>query len=190
MKRTIKLTENDLHNIIKESVNHILSELDWRTYQSAAEKALDRGEWDGRRPDEFKQAATNSFNRQNGHGLKNVPYGNGSGENMRGYSNIYAGGNKYGPDGDIFSTTSGQEIRTTDSILRGNGKRGDAYPQEQESEYHQTNSLNPLLKYKQMKGDKEVRDYFNGKSKYVKGKGWKYIIKGGSNKRDSFFISK
>lgn len=42
MKRTIKLTENDLHNIIKESVNHILSELDWRTYQSAAEKANDR----------------------------------------------------------------------------------------------------------------------------------------------------
>ena len=40
MKRKIKLTESDLHNIIKESVNHILSELDWRTYQSAARKAI------------------------------------------------------------------------------------------------------------------------------------------------------
>lgn len=39
MKRRIRLTESDLHNIIKESVNHILSELDWRTYQSAADKA-------------------------------------------------------------------------------------------------------------------------------------------------------
>lgn len=39
MKRKIKLTESDLHNIIKESVNHILSELDWRTYQSASDKA-------------------------------------------------------------------------------------------------------------------------------------------------------
>lgn len=39
MKRKIKITESDLHNIIKESVNHILSELDWRTYRSAADKA-------------------------------------------------------------------------------------------------------------------------------------------------------
>ena len=38
-KRRIRLTESDLHNIIKESVNNILSELDWRTYQSAADKA-------------------------------------------------------------------------------------------------------------------------------------------------------
>ena len=38
-KKTIRLTESDLHNIIKESVNNILSELDWRTYQSAADKA-------------------------------------------------------------------------------------------------------------------------------------------------------
>ena len=39
MKRKIKLSESDLHNIIKESVNNILSELDWRTYQSASDKA-------------------------------------------------------------------------------------------------------------------------------------------------------
>ena len=39
MKRRIRLTESDLHNIIKESVNHILSELDWRTYDNASEKA-------------------------------------------------------------------------------------------------------------------------------------------------------
>ena len=41
MKKVIKLTESDLHNIIKESVNNILSELDWRTYSSAASKAFD-----------------------------------------------------------------------------------------------------------------------------------------------------
>lgn len=39
MRKKIKLTESDLHNIIKESVNHILSELDWRTWQSASDKA-------------------------------------------------------------------------------------------------------------------------------------------------------
>ena len=40
MKQKIKLTESDLHRIIKESVKQVLSELDWRTYQSAAEKSM------------------------------------------------------------------------------------------------------------------------------------------------------
>lgn len=38
-KKLIRLTESDLHNIIKESVNNILTELDWRTLASAEEKA-------------------------------------------------------------------------------------------------------------------------------------------------------
>ena len=42
-KRTVKLTESELHSIIKESVNTILSELNWRTYASAADKAYVRG---------------------------------------------------------------------------------------------------------------------------------------------------
>ena len=37
-KKIIKLTESDLHNIIKESVKNLLTELDWRTYDSAANK--------------------------------------------------------------------------------------------------------------------------------------------------------
>lgn len=38
MKRVIKLTEQDLHRIIKESVDKCLTELDWRTFQSAKRK--------------------------------------------------------------------------------------------------------------------------------------------------------
>lgn len=41
MKKRIKLTESDLHNIIKESVKNILTELDWRTYANAMKKAED-----------------------------------------------------------------------------------------------------------------------------------------------------
>ena len=37
-KKLIRLTEGDLHRIIKESVNQILTELDHRTYASAAQK--------------------------------------------------------------------------------------------------------------------------------------------------------
>lgn len=36
--KIVRLTEQDLHNLIKESVAHCLNELDWRTYQSAAKK--------------------------------------------------------------------------------------------------------------------------------------------------------
>lgn len=42
MKRKIRLTESDLHNIIKESVETILSELDWKTYANAEGEALKR----------------------------------------------------------------------------------------------------------------------------------------------------
>lgn len=38
MKNRIRLTETQLHQVIKESVGKVLSELDWRTYASAAKK--------------------------------------------------------------------------------------------------------------------------------------------------------
>lgn len=37
--KKIKLNESDLHDIIKESVKKVLSELDWRTYRNAAQKS-------------------------------------------------------------------------------------------------------------------------------------------------------
>ena len=42
MKKIIRLTESDLHGIIRNSVNKILSELDWRTYANAANKSAER----------------------------------------------------------------------------------------------------------------------------------------------------
>ena len=35
-KKLIRLTESDLHGIVKESVNRVLTELDWKTYANAA----------------------------------------------------------------------------------------------------------------------------------------------------------
>ena len=36
--RRVRLTEGQLHNVIKESVSQILNELDWKTYDSAMTK--------------------------------------------------------------------------------------------------------------------------------------------------------
>lgn len=60
MSKVIRLTESDLHNMIKEAIN----ELDWRTYASAAKKANDRGE---DRSMDFADAATDSFNKEFGY---------------------------------------------------------------------------------------------------------------------------
>ena len=38
--RRIRLTEGQLHNVIRESVSQILNELDWKTYDNAAKKRI------------------------------------------------------------------------------------------------------------------------------------------------------
>ena len=44
MKQIIRLTEGDLHRIIRNSVNEaLLNELDWKTYANASNKARNRG---------------------------------------------------------------------------------------------------------------------------------------------------
>ena len=37
-RNRVRLTESQLHNVIKESVKQVLSELDWKTYANAANK--------------------------------------------------------------------------------------------------------------------------------------------------------
>ena len=41
MKKKIRLTESQLHKVIKESVNKLLTELDWKTYANAERKWAD-----------------------------------------------------------------------------------------------------------------------------------------------------
>ena len=38
--KLIRLTESDLTKIVKESVNKVLTELDWKTYANAAKKII------------------------------------------------------------------------------------------------------------------------------------------------------
>ena len=42
MKQVIKLTEGDLHRMIRECVHGALNELDWKTYANAEKKARAR----------------------------------------------------------------------------------------------------------------------------------------------------
>lgn len=63
-KQVIRLTEGDLHSIIKESVNKILTELDWKTYANAAKIASNNGD---NRTSKFRDAAITRFNNEYGY---------------------------------------------------------------------------------------------------------------------------
>lgn len=65
MRRTIRLTENDLHRVVKESVRQCLAELNWKTYANAAKKASYRGEPE--RASAFRDAAIQNFNDEFGY---------------------------------------------------------------------------------------------------------------------------
>jgi len=68
-KKLIRLTEGDLHNIVKESVNRILTELDWKTYASAAKKASERKD---KRAGNFHDAAEKELSKKYGYNSGNA----------------------------------------------------------------------------------------------------------------------
>ena len=68
MKQVVILTESDLHRVIKESVNSILSELDWKTYANASQKRKEQG--DLQKAHNLKLYAGKQF--QNKHDLPNL----------------------------------------------------------------------------------------------------------------------
>ena len=67
-KNIIRLTESDLHRIIKESVNKVLkeaiNELDPRTYASLADKRAAQGNY--KKASDARDAAVNAWNREYG----------------------------------------------------------------------------------------------------------------------------
>ena len=63
-KKLIRLTESDLHKVIKESVNKVLTELDWKTYDSAMRKAAAKKDFD--RAGRFGRASKDALNRDFG----------------------------------------------------------------------------------------------------------------------------
>lgn len=62
MKQTIRLTESDLHKVIKESVKQVISELDRRTYYNASTK-----DYMPQRKTQFLEKSADEFNKQFGY---------------------------------------------------------------------------------------------------------------------------
>lgn len=159
-KKLIRLTESDLHRIVKESVNRVITELDWRTYANAAKKSREQASADWDRAKEnpsdyshyydydkhtararnFDNAASQMLDKQYG-GRHSVSTEDPHIQWLRRY-----------PESEI--DVSHDAYRP----LKGYEEDWPAHSTTTHDNYHI--------------GNKEISDFAHGKSKYVKGKGW------------------
>ena len=125
-KKSIRLTESQLRQMVRESVDKVLQEVSFQTAQAAYQASQDpnrpispamqrrmannQGAFAQQRGN-LKQGASNAFNRDYGYNLKNVPYGSGDDSEMTVADQnkpFYGGGNLYAPKGDYFDSAAGK----------------------------------------------------------------------------------
>ena len=180
MKRTIRLTESDLHRIVKESVNKLITELDWKTYQNAAKKAhlkalddygygqpnydKDKSSEYFRKSNEFSKAAEDAFNRE---------YGYDDGRYHLGLNSRRQGSSKTAPGYGTFPYYDTSEISA--------GDRNDTYKwggrtceKDLPLEYDFHRNITPKnVVDKFDSANDELNNYKRGNYEYKKGQGWK-----------------
>lgn len=183
-KNKIRLTESQLHRVIRESVKQALSELDWKTYANAGKKAGEGGDISAQRemnpkgtPNQWFKDASNARYRANKFYDKareqfDTDYGYSNGSLYdKDASNVRMGG----------SFTSSEEFSPHAVGYKdkgyGNpykyeyGRRYDGYAgQDMSPEEFFNGNQEAAGAYR--KADKEIRGYKQGQAKYAKGKGW------------------
>ena len=155
-KRSVKesITKSDLNNLINESVNKVLTELDWRTYASAAKK----------RDAQMQQLGGNARDK-GGKRLNRVKgdLDDAASEALTSkYQRRYDGEPKN--NANIWTRNGYQVITTNNFDGKGNYSNGRFNYLKKGCNERYGNLNSPM--------DDEVEDYINGKSKYVKGQGW------------------
>ena len=144
MKKIIRLTESDLHRIVRQSVNEALNELDPRTYASYADKRQAQGQMD--KAQQGQQAARNAFNKKYGEERQ--------GNFGTDYFNQMRGNNYTVTNGKTVYDPHNEEYREYNNNFLS--KR-----QQMPQSYVRANT--PLQVAQQMA---------HGNGQYVKGKGW------------------
>lgn len=155
-KNRIRLSESQLHKVIKESVKKVLSELDWRTYANAAKKRDAQIQQLGRN-------ATDKGGNRLTHLRNNLDYAASDALTSK-YAQKYNNG--YPTNNANVYTNNGRQSVTTNNF-DGNGRwsRG-------EFNFDNKGVVNKQGYNIDSQMDNEVEDYMNGKSKHIKGKGW------------------
>ena len=229
-KNIIRLTESDLHRIVKESVNKVLTEMDWKTYMNASRKRKQqandlRGEYAKEFPrsmiatkrnylddksDALETHAQKAFQKQHGklghdhwyendtpefkgrhtlgdfasdndfdakaptengwwngekaNGIRHYRYGNGFPMKKAGYIHDDTFDYAYGDgwDGD-------KQTYRTDRV-DADGVHFEPEMSTNPDYFNRSKQQNYNDALDDMAND--MRDYYSGKSKYTKGKGW------------------
>ncbi len=156
-KKLIRLTESDLHRIVKESVNKVLTELDWRTYANAAKKRESQIQQLGRDATDKGGNRLTRLRNNLDHAASDVLTSKYAQRNNNGYPTNNA---------DVW-TNNGYQTVTTNNF-NGSGKWSSG-----KFNYKNKGHVDKNGYDMDSKMDDEVEDYMSGKSKYVKGKGWK-----------------
>ena len=170
MKNTrnkVRLTESQLHNVIKESVKQVLSELDWKTYQNAAKKshlkALDNDDMSNNeyyneldRNRRFRQAAEDAFNRDYG-------------TNDTKLHSYMHGSNKRAPDGVYHPFDDDSYIE----MKKGINTYGTYYPYANNKDFEWSYEYdNSKYRPEWDRAKQELKHYQNGDYDYDDEKGW------------------
>jgi len=154
-KKIIRLTESDLHKIVKESVNRVLTELDWKTYANAARKRALQGA-DDKVIGDLDAAANKGLEK----------YDIGSEQPLYGYKNA-----------PRLKTTKqdswGNKFARQELKMPEHERYSDNY-----SAYDHGTGFDGTadISLSKIGGNRDARkdigDYFRGNSKYIKGQGW------------------
>ena len=185
-KNRIRLTESQLHSIIKESVKQVLSELDWKTYANAANKRQAQGNWQS--ADSLRDQMVNSFN--NKYATSDSEYNSYNGISTNKSASFQMDNGSMGDQGALkFRSQIKQSNGELPQYINRNYRTGleqDFYnqlpPQGQWHGQHgmtdadkntkQQPTWSSKVRDKAMQGVYDVDRYHNGQAKYVKGKGW------------------
>lgn len=159
----IILTENDIKLVMEGAIEILLNELDWKTYHSASTK-----EKDGNRANKFASARNKSFNDKFG-------YDDNDGNNINMSTDIPKQASihinlKHPKERESFTDNTSNDRNMYSHSIRPN----DGY--NNMSGYSEIpNTESPKMARKIEKAHNEFSDFKNGKTKYIKGQGYKTI---------------
>lgn len=196
-KKLIRLTESDLHRIVKESVNKVLSEaineLDPRTYASYADKRAkqaanqEKGSWEQyklqNKANNGKVAARNAWNKKYS---QDNSHNNGFGDRFS--SSLSMPYNDYTVRKDDLEQSErdnnyvygNNEYNPYNDTTHRNfknysyGENGQNIKNQQQFDYEGDSARNAIGRYgsKEREATEVAKQMAQGNGKYIKGQGW------------------
>lgn len=184
----IKLSENELKQIVAESVKTILSELDWKTYANAAEKRQAQGNYQN--ADRLRAQMVKSFNKTYATSDRDYNYNDDYDVTTDKSASFHMDDGSTGNEGSLrFNSKIMQSNGNVPQYINRSYRTGlerDGYKQlPPQGQWHgqlgmtdddKNNKQQPTwsknVRDKAMQGISDVDRYHSGQAKYVKGKGW------------------